>query len=55
MDGLTFIIISNEEFCQHLAQLVGYYWNIHNEELSPMRTLAPKNASVAFYFKICTV
>lgn len=54
-DWLTFIIISNVEFCQHLAQLVGYYWNIHSEEFSPMRILGPKDASVAFHFKICTV
>lgn len=54
-DWLTSIIISNTEFCQHLALLGGYYWNIHSEEFSPMRILAPKNANVAFHFKICTV
>lgn len=54
-DLLTFIIISNTEFCQHLALLMGNYWNIHSEEFSSMRILGPKNASVAFHFKICTV
>lgn len=43
------------EFCQHLALLVEYYWNIQSEDFSPMRILGPKNASVAFHFKICTV
>lgn len=55
VDQLIFIIISNAEFCQHLALSVGYYWNIHSEEFSPMRILGPKDASVAFHFKICTV
>lgn len=55
VDQLIFIIISNMEFWQYVALSVGYYWNTHSEEFSPMRILGLKDASVAFHFNICTV
>lgn len=55
VDQIIFIIITNVEFCQHLALSVGYCWNVHSEEFTPRRILGPKDASVSFRFKICAV